>query len=561
MYLIAKNISKTYGLHTILNDVSLILNAGERIGLVGANGVGKSTLLKIITGEIVPDMGTVALTNGARLGYLAQVLIGMDDLTIDDLIVKALSYLHNLETQMRDLETQMGQTEGDALNAVLAEYGEVSEQFERAGGYEIDAHTDMVLQGLGVGHLPRNRVLGTLSGGEKTRVGLALLLLGAPDVLLLDEPTNHLDFVSLEWLENYLSAYRGAALIVSHDRAFLNRTVNAIVELDEHTRAAKRYTGNYNSYHAAKIGERRKWEFEYERQQEEIKELTLAVKETARNNNNYRSHTDMDKFVRNGKRATHDHTVSKRIGAAEEKLARIMENPVPQPPAPLHFDPRFDPNALRGHFPLVASNLDKAFGAHCILESISFTLEAHGRIVLAGPNGAGKSTLLKILAGVEKPDHGEVYINPAVRIGYLDQEGMDFEPTLTLFEAYKQNMEGPEQGMKTALIKSGLFRYEDFERPVSGLSSGQRRKLQIARLIGGRANLLLLDEPTNFVSFDVLEALEIALRDFPGPVIAASHDRRFMQNFDGEIWALESGHLVQYLEGYQGYTEAALAAT
>lgn len=558
MALIAKDISKTYGLHNVLNGVSLILNMGERIGLVGPNGVGKSTLLKIITGELEADTGSITLSTGMHLGYLAQVLTGVDDQTIEDMIALAMRKLRMLETRMRHLEAQMTQQTGDALESVMNEYGEVTEQFERYGGYEMDYQADTVLNGLGVGHLPRDRRMGTLSGGEKTRVGLAMLLLGTPDVLLLDEPTNHLDFASLTWLEGYLSAYRGAVMIVSHDRAFLNGTVNAIIEIDEHTRTAKRYAGNYDVYQAAKQSERRKWEQDYERQQEEIQSLMLQSRESARRNT-FRPTSDNDKFVKNTKIETHAHTISKKVRAAEEKLARIMENPIPQPPWPLRFDPRFDPNTLRGHLPMVASNISKAFGERQILESISFTVSPKARIVLAGPNGAGKSTLIKILAGDEKADDGEVYINPAVRVGYLDQEGINFDPTKTLFEAYKTNMEGSDQQMKTALIKSGMFRYEDFDKPVSGLSSGQRRKLQIARLIGQRCNLLLLDEPTNFVSFDVLEAMETALRDFPGPVIAASHDRRFMQAFGGEIWALENGVLVKHLDGYEGYMQSMLA--
>jgi macrolide transport system ATP-binding/permease protein len=553
MVITITNISKAYGMHPVLKGVSFTLNAGERIGLVGANGVGKSTLLKILTGDLRADEGSITLAAGARLGYLVQVIVAAEGQTFGDMIAAAQSHVRALEGQMRALEDDLTRVSGDALTAALAAYGEVSEQFEHAGGYQAEAQAEAVLTGLGVGHLPRDRTLATLSGGEKTRAALALLLLGAPDVLLLDEPTNHLDFASLDWLESYLSAYRGAALIVSHDRHFLNGTVTAIVEIDEHERTAKRYTGDYDAYHAAKQKERRAWEQNYARQQEEIQALSLEAKETSRRNNNYRTHTDSDKFIRNDKIATHAHTVSRRVRAAEEKLERILANPIPQPPAPLRFDPRFDPDALRGHLPLVISGVGRAFGERAILREVSFTVGPHSRIVLAGPNGAGKSTLLRIIAGVERADSGVVYRNPAVRIGYLDQEGMTFDPALTLFEAYSAGLEGSEQQRKTALIKSGLFRYEDFERPVSGLSSGQRRKLQIARLIGERSNLLLLDEPTNYVSFDVLEGLEAALRDFPGPIIAATHDRRFMQGFGGEVYALADGTMQAYLGGYEEY--------
>lgn len=565
------NISKAYGLHTVLNQVSLALNAEERIGLVGANGVGKSTLLKIVAGKLDADSGSIMLAPQLELGYLPQIITGFDHHSLGDLVKDALNRVHQLEERMRQLEQDMPNLQGEILDAALSEYGEITEQFERAGGYDIDYRVDQVMTGLGVNHIPRDRRFGTLSGGEKSRAGLALLLLSSPDVLLLDEPTNHLDYAALIWLEDYLSRYRGAILVVSHDRQFLNRAVNAIIEIDEHTRQTKRYSGNYDIYHQAKIQERIKWEADYARQQEEIRVLQLDAKETARNNRNYRPHTDSDKFIRNAKIAQHDHTVSKRVRLAEEKLKRILADPVKQPPAPLRFDPRFDPNALKGRLPIVVSNLSKSFGARRILEDVSFTVSLNSRVVLAGPNGAGKSTLIKLLTGAEQPESGDIFINPAVRMGLLEQEVVAASSpppnplpiawrggvNNTLFEVFKVGMdEYEEQALKTMLIRSGLFRYEDFDKPLNGLSSGQRRKLQIARLIFGRANLLLLDEPTNDLSFDVLEALEEALHDFPGPVIAASHDRRFMQHFGGEIWELRQGQLIKHLSGYEEYIES-----
>ncbi len=550
------HIAKTYGLNSVLKDVSFTLNTGERIGLVGANGVGKSTLIKIIAGVLAADSGTVTLPAGIELGYLPQVIVGYDDQTLGDLIAKASTRLHTLEQRMRQLESDMVRMTGDALDEAMTEYGNVTEHFERLGGYEGDHRVETVLAGLHIDHLPRERRFSTFSGGEKARAGLALLLLGAPDVLLLDEPTNHIDMVALGWLESYLAAYRGAVLVVSHDRQFLNRVVNAIVEIDEHNQQAKRYTGDYDTYHQAKIGERQKWEADYERQQIEIAELTLEAKETSRNNNNYRPQTDNDKFMRGRKKGTHDHTVSRRIHNAEEKLKRLENEAIPQPPAPLRFDPRFDPEALKGRLPIVVSRLSQHFGERQVLDEVSFTVGLHTRMILVGPNGAGKSTLIRLLAGHTKPDSGEVMVNPAVKIGYLDQEGGQMSDDHTLYEAFRVGMEYPDQVLKTVLIRSGLFRYTDFDKPVAGLSSGQRRKLQIARLIFGRANLLLLDEPTNDLSFDVLEALESALHEFPGPVIAASHDRRFIQQFGGDLFEVRDGRLIQHLGGYEAYVES-----
>ncbi len=551
-YLTIHQVSKSYGFHRILNDVSLIVNAGERIGLVGANGVGKSTLLKIIVGEIDPDAGAVTLAADRKLGYLAQVIEGYDDQTLGALIAASVAHLHALEGQMRSLEHAMTAAEGDALDAIMSEYGEISDQFERYGGYDLDYRIDKVLQGLDVASLARDRQFGTLSGGEKARVGLALLLLQAPDVLLLDEPTNHLDFASMNWLEEYLRAYRGAVLVVSHDRQFLNRVASAMVEIDEQTRAAKRYTGDYDSYHRAKWQEREKWVHDYAQQQEEIKALRITIKQTA-HNNNYRAHKDNDKYIYHDKLANHDETVSKRIKAAEEKLRRIEADPIPQPPDQLRFEAEFDPQALKGRMPIIVSRLSKRYGDQAVLDEVSFTVGLHSRIVLVGVNGAGKSTLLRVLTGVEAPDAGEVYVNAAVRIGYLDQEARTLDPALTVFEAFAQGLDASEQALKSMLLRSGLFRYDDLDKQVGVLSTGQQRKLQVARLMADQSNLLILDEPTNYVSFDVLEELEAALKLFPGPVIAASHDRRFLQQFEGEVWALEGGHLL--VDGYAKYVE------
>jgi macrolide transport system ATP-binding/permease protein len=542
-YLAIKGISKAYGLQQVLNGVSFVLNAGQRMGLVGANGVGKTTLLKIITGEVTPDSGSISIPPNVEIGYLAQVIALAEGKTITDLIETSMQRLIGLEGRMRELEAQMAAAVSDNLDALMAEYGDAAEQFERYGGYEMDYRVDAVFDGLGIGHMDRSRRFATLSGGEKSRAGLALLLLKAPDVLLLDEPTSHLDFVALEWLESYLAAYRGALLVVSHDRQFLNRTVNTIVEIDEHTRSARQFVGDYDNYVRVKSLERLRWRQDYERQQEEIKALRQAIKVDARRNSNYRAHSDNDKFVRNAKIATHDHTVAKKVRAAEEKLSRIEANPIPEPPDDLRFSPDFDPEALKGRAPLYVSQLVKTFGVQRVLDNVTFTIGKNSRVVIVGPNGAGKSTLLKILAGLQTPDAGQVYINPAVRIGYLDQEQETLHPNQTLFEAYAEGLPGTAQQLKATLIKSGLFRYEEFEKRVGDLSRGQQRKLQIARLIAGKANLLILDEPTNSISFDVLEAFESALRQFPGAVIAASHDRRFIQQFDGDVWTLREGQL------------------
>jgi len=540
-----QNISKSYGIHPVLQGVSFLLNAGERIGLVGANGVGKSTLLKIIAGQVEPDGGSVQVRTGARVGYLAQRIDHVHGRTVAEFITEALADLHAMEARMRELEAQMAATDAhpDHLEAIMAEYSDLLDAFDRQGGYEMENRTAAVLDGLQISHISQQRDLATLSGGEKSRFALAGLLLGAPDLLVLDEPTNHLDFAMLTWLEETIRDYRGAVAIVSHDRTFLNRTVNSIVELDEHTRTARHYTGDYDAYLLAKAHERRRWERDYAQQQDEIKDLQYTVKVGARSNRNYRAHGDGDKMLRNAKIAKHESTVAKRIRAAEERLNRILADPIPQPPEDLQFEADFNPKMFEGRVPVSVDGVCKQYGGQSVLKDVSFALHATSRVVLVGANGAGKSTLIRILMGIEAADSGHVQISPAVRVGYLDQEGRHLHPAMTVFEAYSHGLDDDEQRLKAILLNAGLFRFEDFDKRVGDLSSGQRRKVQIGRLMAGGYNLLMLDEPTNDVSFDVVEGLEDALVAFPGPIIAASHDRRFIQRFGGAVWLLEDGHL------------------
>ena len=546
-FLSIEKLHKTYGLQTVLDNVSFTLAAGQRIGIVGANGVGKTTLAQIITGRVGADSGTVRLQPGARLGYLMQddvELIG----TLQTRIDGALSHLHALETELRDLEAQMSEVTGDVLAGVLARYGDATDAFERAGGWDADSRIAQILAGLHIDHLSRDRDLATFSGGERARVQLAVLLLSSPDVLVLDEPTNHLDAASLGWLESYVTHYQGGVLIISHDRAFLNAVVTSILEIDEHSHSSKAYTGDYDAYVRAKQIERVRWEQDWQHQQDEVRELRLAVADEVRAMSQTKPTQKVggDKFAKGFFKGRTEVGITRKLDNAKARLERIEADPIPKPPKPLRFNPDFDPSALQSKSPLFASGLTKSYGSRTILQDITFTLDSRSRIAIVGPNGAGKSTLLRILAGIEPPDSGEVSVSPQVTIGYLDQTGADLDDSLTVVQAYGAGLEGTEQTFISDLLVGGLFRYDEVRRPVSVLSGGQRRKLQIARLIAMKANLLLLHEPTNTLSFDVLETFEAALRDFPGPVIAATHDRRFLDSFGGEIWELKDAGLIPH---------------
>ena len=541
--LAVRNLCKSYGAITVLDDISFIVNPNDRIGIVGPNGVGKTTLLTILTGKEALDSGSFSYTPNTEIGYLPQTTPEFSGHTLQDLILESVGNLGQLEERMHELEHAMSTTHGDQLGGLMNEYEEVASRFQDRGGYELDYKIDAILVGLSIAYLSRDRDMQTLSGGEKARVGLASLLLRSPDLLLLDEPTNHLDFASLEWLEGYLSNYTGAIVMVSHDRQFLNRTVNQIFEIDEHNHHLKKFEGNYDAYVLAKAAERAAWEEEYARQQEEIKELRKRIRETARNVGHRRPATDNDKTAYNFFGGRVQNTISRGVRAAEEQLSRIEANPVPKPPKLMQVSSAFNVEPLQAEVVIRVSNLTKCWNQRCILDDVNFTIGSDARILLFGPNGSGKTTLLKLLIDMERPDRGEIRVVDSARIGYLPQDPqMDIDKTV--LETYRYGQVGYEGEFVGRLIGYGLFRLEDMQKKVGQLSIGQRRKLEIARLMAQGPNVLLLDEPTNYISLDVLEAFEAAIVEFPGPVLAVSHDRWFIQRFGGKVWELVDGKII-----------------
>ena len=543
MLLSVSHVSMSFGPISVLNDISFVVNDGERVGLVGANGVGKSTLLRIITGEITPDSGDVLIPESVTPGYLAQQPPLLPDATVDDLIYEIVGELRQLETQLRDIESRLANPDED-LDALLVDYGEIQERFERAGGYEIDHQIESVIAGLGLGDLDRQRLFASLSGGEQERILLATLLLHSPDLLLLDEPTNHLDFAALGWLESYLSTYPGGILAVSHDRAFLNRTANRIVEIDERTRTAKQYVGNYDDFAAQHERERADWIAQYAAQQEEIHELRRALRVSSRQIAPNRAPRDADKMAYDFKGGRIDAAISRGVRAAEERLRRIEAEAIEKPPSTLRILPEFDVAAVRSAEVIAATDLRQEWDGKVILDDVSFVIGAGDRIVIVGPNGAGKTTLLNIIAGRATPTSGEVRVARDVRLGYLDQAADLSAESGTVLDVYRRGLEMDQQAAIDELIRYGLFTIEDVRKSVSVLSAGQRRKLQLARLLAEHPSVLLLDEPTNHLSFDVLTRLEHALLEYPGPLVCVSHDRWFIERFDGVVWELRHGQLV-----------------
>jgi len=540
------NLIKYFGAEKTLNEISFILNTHQKMGIVGANGVGKSTLLRIIAGELDFDSGEIHLRKGVSIGYLPQAIQDTDQ-TIGQLLEKASSYLNGLSEKMRLLETKMGKSNPEELSGILNEYSTVTQEFEQRGGYDLEFSSKRILEGLEINDIENSRSVSTLSGGEKSRLSLACVLIGNPDLLLLDEPTNHLDFSLSKWLEEFLNDFRGSFIVISHDRYFLDNIVNVIVEIDEYDRRNKIYLGNYKNYLALKTQELTQWQDGYDREQKELKELTISLRNKAWNVGHYRAASDNDKVIHNFFGEKVQQTVSRNIRNIQERISKIHENPIPKPPEPLEFKPIFKPLAVEFSDEVVfIENISKKYSGNFIFRNVSFSVIKNDRIALIGSNGAGKTTILRIIANLIPPDSGKVFLNGGARIGYLDQETDSLNSSNTVFEVYREDITGNDDDLKSDLLRFGLFTREDLDKLVNNISIGQKRKLQIAKLIASRANILLLDEPTNHVSFNVLEEFEKAILTFPGPVIAVSHDRRFLKKFSTKTFLLDNNGLTQF---------------
>ncbi|SHN26778.1 ABC-F family ATP-binding cassette domain-containing protein [Streptomyces yunnanensis] len=523
-------VSKSHADRPLLDRVSLAVRPGERLGIVGENGAGKSTLLRLIAGLEPPDEGRVLLTADGGTGYLGQTPDLPPDRTVQDAIDAALAELRDIERRLRSLEATLG----DAAPAQLDAYGDLLTRFELRGGYEADARVDRALHGLGLDGLGRGRLLGSLSGGEQARLGLACLISAAPEVMLLDEPTNHLDATALDWLEEALLAHRGTVLAVSHDRLFLQRIATAVVEVDADRRALVRYGEGYGTFLAAKAAARRRWEQEHAQWCEEVARLTAHAAGAARGVAQDRGMKDNNKMAYDRDRGRVQASVSSRVRNAQERLRRLRAEPVPRPPEPLRFRAAPDSGDTAGT--LVRLD-DVRVGDRLAVDAL--TVRAGERILVHGANGAGKTTLLRVMAGATAPDRGTVVRRG--RIGFLAQEIPVSRPAEPLLAAFGRGLAGDPDELAALLLSFGLFRERDLHVPVGSLSAGQRRRLALARLLARPADLLLLDEPTNHLALALVEELEEALAAWPGALVVVSHDRLLRRRFAGRPYELRDG--------------------
>ncbi|MBO8191173.1 ABC-F family ATP-binding cassette domain-containing protein [Streptomyces oryzae] len=526
----ASAVTKSYEGRTVLDGVNCALSAGERAGIVGENGSGKTTLLRLLAGDEKPDGGEIVLYAEGGVGYLAQEEVLPPELTVQQVVDRAMSELRAMERRLRSLEAAM--SAGD--ESALGEYGELLTVFELRGGYEAESRVERALHGLGLGLLPRARTVGGLSGGERVRLRLAALLAAGPEVLLLDEPTNHLDDAALRWLEEHLRARRGTTIAVSHDRTFLERVATTLLEVDADRRQVVRYGNGYAGYLAEKAAARRRWAEAHERWRSETERLREAAATTARRVAPGRAMKDGNKMAYDRAAGRVQQSLAGRVRNAEERLRRLLADPVPPPPAPL----RFAAPALRGAG-LRGTVLDvEGAGVRGRLPRTDLTLAAGERLLVTGPNGAGKSTLLSVLAGELEPDTGRV--SRRGRIGHLAQEPESVAGAgQTLLEAYARGRPGPPEEHAQRLLSLGLFDAERLAVPVARLSTGQRQRLALARLVTEPADVLLLDEPTNHLSPALVEELETALDAYDGALVVVSHDRSLHRRWRGARLALE----------------------
>lgn len=539
------NIRKYYGPKLILDDLDLSLNRGERLALVGENGAGKTTLSRIITGEEEIDSGSIHLANNAQIAYLPQEVTSDETITVQAYIESAMGELNILRERMRELEQSMSNS--DDISEILEEYGTVQEQFERRGGYAIDSKIEQIFDGLNINYIETNRLLSTLSGGERTRVALTGLLLREPDLLILDEPTNHLDFAGIEWLENYLSQYPHALLLITHDRTFINRVANVISELNATTKQLHSYHGNYDDYLEQRNREYRQKVEAYNQQNNEMKSLQKFITSQTHNTPGRMSAGDEpDKFIRFFKNMQSDKTKKRKITDARGRLDDIEGSRMDNPRHEWRVEFRFEPKPLGSSEAIRFEDVSKSFGHELLFQNVNTIVPNGERVVLVAPNGTGKSTLLRLIMGLQDADSGRIKVSPSAIVGYLDQDGETLGMEQKVLDCFREVMQGTDSELLAELHRSGLFSDSSLpKKTVAELSVGQRRKLGLARIIAAKANLLLLDEPTNHLDPLSLEALEDALINFDGTILAVSHDRRFVEKVATRIWHIENHQLIE----------------
>ncbi len=535
------NISKRYGPEVVLKGVSFVINPGERVGLIGPNGSGKSTLLRIIAGLERPDGGDVVHGDGESSAMLPQGFEADTSLTLGFVVRRSLAAHAEAQAKLVLIEENMADASGQELDALIEEYGRAVDEFEARGGYDVDQLMRAVLEGLGLGALSEDTPLCTLSGGQRTRAGLAGVLACSPGVLLLDEPTNHLDIEALEWLESWLSSYEGAALVASHDRAFLDSVADRILESNVGAPGLTVYPGNYSDYRLIKERELEKQAATWKDQEEEKKRLRQEIarkKQTALRTENSTTH---DFYRARAKK------VARRAKAQEGRLKRMLSSrgQVERPKKAWAMKLDFGRMPRGGSRVLMLENAAHSFDGPWLFRNVDLVLEHGERVVLLGPNGCGKSTLLRIVAGNMTPLAGSVRIGANVKVGYMPQDQTGLDWSMSAMDMVRAAADVTETEART-MLHLYLFEGDEPLLPARSLSYGQRSRLMLAKLVLKGANFLVLDEPVNHLDIPSKERFEEALAAFPGTVLMAVHDRALIDRLATGIWAMEDRTVRRY---------------
>lgn len=531
MILSVSNIHKSFNEIPVLRNVSFHIEDYDKAAIVGINGAGKTTLLRIIMGELSADEGIVTVSRDKTIGYLSQHEAVSGDNTIYDELLSVKQELIDLEQKMRAVELQMKTASGDALQQLMNAYTNLTHDFETGGGYAYRSELTGVLKGLGFQEEEFGRSVSTLSGGQKTRVALGKLLLLKPDLIILDEPTNHLDMSSITWLETYLLNYRGAVIIVSHDRYFLDRIANKVIELDN-TRATV-FTGNYSDYAARKEALRAAEYSAYMKQQQEIRHQEAVIEK-------------LRSFNR-----------EKSIRRAESRVKMLNKLEVLDKPTEVRADMHLtlEPKFTSGNDVLHVEELSKSFGSLTLFEHLSFDIKKGEHVAIIGDNGTGKTTILKLINELTAPDTGEIRLGSNVAVGYYDQEHHVLHMEKTLFEEISDDYPSLTNTEIRNTLAAFLFTGDDVFKQVRTLSGGERGRVSLAKLMLSEANFLILDEPTNHLDIMSKEILEDALNAYTGTVLYVSHDRYFINKTASRILDLNRHVLTSYLGNYEYYLE------
>ncbi len=531
MILSCNHISKAYGTEEILNDCSFFINENEKAAIVGNNGAGKSTIMKIIMGELSADEGTVTIGKDKTIGYLAQYQ-NLDSMrTVHEEVKSVKQELISMEARLKEYEKAMSSLSGDDLTRLMESYTKLEHNFQLQNGYSYRSEIDGVLKGLGFSENDFTKPVGSLSGGQKTRVALCKLILEKPDVILLDEPTNHLDLSSIEWLENYLLNYKGAVLLIAHDRYFLDRIVTKIIEL-ENTKCMV-YQGNYSQFSQKKKELRQAQLNLYLKQQSEIKHQQEVIAKL-------RSYKQ-EKFY-------------KRAQSREKALSQMDTVDRPQELSET-MSLTLEPDCISGNDVLRVENIGKSFGEHLLFENLSFELKRGEHVALIGDNGTGKTTILKIINELCDADGGTIHFGTNVHIGYYDQEQQELDDEKTLFEEIADAYPQLTQTKIRNTLAAFMFTGDDVFKRIGDLSGGEKGRVSLAKLMLSEANLIILDEPTNHLDMTSKEILENALNHYTGTIFYVSHDRYFINQTASRILELKNRKLINYLGNYDYYEE------